>query len=87
LSGNVLVIVSDIRQNLTDTTSGKQPLSPFNVSLVDRRLDDGLPASGFIQAYGDSASCFQGPNATDDVPQYDPTVSSKDCGFFYTITE
>ncbi|MEZ0225512.1 MAG: type II secretion system protein [Alphaproteobacteria bacterium] len=92
LSGLILVQVVDPRLAL-QTTTGRLPLDPLRAAQIDRKADDGLPSTGFIQAYGVSASCFCNTTTTPQCPQaaagswvYDERVRSKDCGLIYRIT-
>ncbi len=68
---------------------GLQPLVPAQAANVDRKLDDGLPNSGNVEAYGvdeaDPAGCMDGPDdgSSDDV--YLENVNSKDCGLVIRI--
>jgi hypothetical protein len=48
---------------------------------IDRKEDDGLPASGDVQAYGTSASCYTAAGTL----VYAEGVISKDCGFYVKI--
>lgn len=80
ITGTVLVL----QQSVTDgmlTTSGTQPLTPARAAQIDRRMDDGLPHSGFVRAYGLTASCYS--TAAD--PRYSEITSSKDCGLVFRI--
>ncbi len=68
------------------TDTGLQPLVPAQAANVDRKLDDGLPNSGNVEAYGTVENVGNGEgciSATSDV--YLENVSSKDCGLVLRI--
>lgn len=64
------------------TGGGVQPMIPAKAAQIDRKMDDGNSRTGFVQAYGVAASCFQGgaPAVT-----YNETVTNKDCGLLFRI--
>ncbi|MDP2205193.1 MAG: prepilin-type N-terminal cleavage/methylation domain-containing protein [Alphaproteobacteria bacterium] len=81
VTGAVVALV----QNITvapGTTAGLNPLTPARAAQIDRRIDDGRPTTGYVQAYGVAASCF-GPAAAN--AQYIEATISKDCGLIFRI--
>jgi prepilin-type N-terminal cleavage/methylation domain-containing protein len=80
LSGTILAQVSDAKTALASTT-GKLPLAPLRAAQVDRKMDDGRPATGYVQAYGVNASCFTSAAAL----VYNETINLTDCGLLYRI--
>ena len=80
LFGTVLVLHQSITAGLV-TTSGTQPLTPARAAQIDRRMDDGLPHSGFVRAYGVTASCYNTAANT----RYMETIASNDCGLIFRI--
>jgi prepilin-type N-terminal cleavage/methylation domain-containing protein len=80
LSGTILAQVSDPKAALP-SVSGQMPLAPLRAAQIDRKMDDGRPATGYVQAYGIDASCFT--LATSLV--YNETVNLSDCGLLYRI--
>lgn len=58
--GTVLVLVSDeaLGGKVAMNAENAQVLTPKRAALVDRKMDDGKPHSGFVQAYG-SPYCFK----------------------------
>ncbi len=70
----------------TPMATGLQPLVPSQAANVDRKLDDGLPNSGNVEAYGtvevsaDGVGCI---STTSDV--YLENVNSKDCGLIIRV--
>lgn len=64
-------------------TSNIQPLKPYMAARMDRKLDDGLPSSGLVQAYGVEDVCYAG-----DAPYiYGEAADSYDCGLIISIYE
>lgn len=65
------------------TTSGAQALTPALAAQIDKKMDDGLPNSGAVQAFGTTASCYgaAAPYA------YAEATGKKDCGLYYLISE
>lgn len=62
-------------------TAGIQALKPYQAAHIDRKIDDGLPGSGKIYAYGYQSSCYG-----DIAPYiYHEGVDSKDCGLIISI--
>ena len=85
-SGMVLSIVSAPSSGLT-TTAGVQPMTASKAAQIDRKMDDGRPASGFVHAFGSShatnPSCVNIATATS--PLYDEDSTSNDCGVMFRI--
>ncbi len=87
--GNVIMAVSKFRPEYdyigmfdpgyVFATKGLQPFTPHIAAQIDRKIDDGLPATGIIHAYGYEPSCY-GDNL-----QYQEGVDSKDCGLIISI--
>jgi len=63
------------------STAGQQPLTPHMAAQLDRKIDDGLPHSGYVYAYGVMSSCF----TSDTQPQYNEAVISRDCGLVFSL--
>lgn len=81
VSGMVVALVQNI--NVTPTaTQGINPLTPARAAQIDRRIDDGRPSTGYVQAYGVAGSCF---NASATEPVYRESTVSKDCGLIFRI--
>jgi len=51
---------------------------------MDRKLDDGLPSSRTIQAYGDGSFCYY-TNDRDYI--YDEAVGMEGCGLYIKLRE
>lgn len=60
---------------------GTNVLTPILAGQMDRKMDDGVPTTGFVQAFGLTASCFV---VTGTSYTYGPD-SSKDCGQYFKI--
>lgn len=81
VTGAVVALVQNI--NVTPgIVAGLNPLTPARAAQIDRRIDDGRPGTGYVQAYGTQASCFGTVAAT---PQYIEATVSKDCGLIFRI--
>jgi prepilin-type N-terminal cleavage/methylation domain-containing protein len=81
VSGIILALVQNI--NITPTaTAGINPLTAARAAQIDRRIDDGRPSTGYVQAYGLATSCFFG---TAPALEYRESVVSKDCGLLFRI--
>jgi prepilin-type N-terminal cleavage/methylation domain-containing protein len=80
LSGTILAQISDPKVALQSTT-GTLPLAPLRAAQIDRKMDDGRPATGYVQAYGVDASCFTLPASL----VYNETIGLTDCGLLYRI--
>jgi prepilin-type N-terminal cleavage/methylation domain-containing protein len=83
LSGTILVQASNPTGSLATmaATSGLMPLAPLRAAQLDRKMDDGRPATGYVQAWGVGASCFD----TAATLVYNETISLTDCGLMYRI--
>jgi hypothetical protein len=72
--GTVLVLTA--YPTALTATAGAQVVSPIMAAQMDRKTDDGLPDSGFVQAYGDATNCHGASYAASN---------SKDCGVYFRI--
>ncbi|MBW7910626.1 MAG: prepilin-type N-terminal cleavage/methylation domain-containing protein [Alphaproteobacteria bacterium] len=63
------------------SAEGMQPMTPGQAAKIDRKMDDGYPASGSVYAYGLMNSCF----TSAAVLQYNEAVTSYDCGLVFRI--
>lgn len=80
LSGTILVQTVSPFAALS-TTSGGLPLATLRAAQIDRKMDDGRPATGYVQAYGVGTSCF----TTNTTLVYNETIATTDCGLMYRI--
>lgn len=84
-AGMVLALVQGPATNLSNA-AGVQPLTPTRAAQIDRKMDDGRPAGGFVQAYGVQASCY-----SDQAPfsaasrGYLESSTANDCGLVFRI--
>lgn len=80
-SGLIIAVVNAI-QTTPGVTAGNQPLTAARAAQIDRRIDDGRPASGYVQGYGTADSCF-GPDAA--APIYIEANTGRNCGLIFRI--
>ncbi len=82
-NGMVVALMRDPLNGGTDLlgTPGMQPMTPSMAARIDRKMDDGAPATGFVQAYGVMSSCF----ISDTALQYDESITSRDCGLVFSL--
>lgn len=78
-SGLQFAIVTDPTQDL-DETPGIKPMTPGRAAIIDRKMDDGRPSSGFVQGYGVETSCFTGAAAV-----YNESITVNDCGVLIRV--
>ncbi|MFN7113941.1 MAG: type II secretion system protein [Alphaproteobacteria bacterium] len=81
VTGAVVALVQNI-DAAPGIVAGLNPLTPARAAQIDRRIDDGRPTTGYVQAYGTVASCF-GADAAN--AQYVEAQISKDCGLIFRI--
>jgi prepilin-type N-terminal cleavage/methylation domain-containing protein len=62
-------------------------LTPQLAQQIDLKMDDGKPASGYVQAFGVQTSCMDVASAPDTAaaPGYLTSVSTTDCGLIFRI--
>lgn len=84
-AGTVLLLTTSASTTPT-TTPGVQTLSPSRAAQIDRKMDDGKPTAGFVQAYGTQGA------VTGDVcvdaqtpPDYAESNTRKSCGLIFRI--
>ena len=80
LSGTVLYIANSPVTALQTTTTNL-PLSSLRAAMLDRKMDDGRPSTGFVHAYGVGATCF----TLAATLQYAESLPAKDCGLMWRI--
>lgn len=83
MKGTILVLKLSADDSIALDTPGIQPLSPAQAAFIDRKLDDGKPNKGFVQAYG-PPSCFRMEGSGVDYAEENP---KKDCGLIFRITD
>jgi prepilin-type N-terminal cleavage/methylation domain-containing protein len=66
-------------------TASSNPLAPLRAAQIDRKMDDGRPGTGYVQAFGLGASCFTTATAGATQYTYNETIATKDCGLIYRI--
>lgn len=77
----LMLALTNIPNGALSTTTGTNPLNPARAAQIDRKMDDGRPASGYVQAFGVGASCF----TTAAALTYAEVIDQKDCGLFFRI--
>lgn len=85
-NGMILLIVSTPRMG-GDTEmveTGLQPMTASMAGRIDDKIDDGLPSSGHVMAYGNSDSCFGGDGTN---PFYNGSINASDCGLSFLISK
>ena len=85
-AGTVLMMTTAAAVTPT-TTIGIQVLSPARAAQIDRKMDDGQPTGGFVQAYGVAAdsptqACFSAAAVS---PIYNEADTRKNCGLIFRI--
>lgn len=86
-AGTVLMMVTAPGVDPDETLTGQLPLSPSKAAQIDRKMDDGKPTAGYVQAWGVNAvapadSCFDDTAA--DITYYEGN-DSKSCGLIFRI--
>lgn len=77
----LMIVLTNVPNGALSTTTGTNPLNPARSAQIDRKMDDGRPSSGYVQAYGVGVSCFD----TAGTLNYKETVDQKDCGLLFRI--
>lgn len=89
ITGNVLkMAINPISSTGDGTAAGRLPLQPAVAAQIDRKMDDGLPGAGTVQATGAAQCTFQiqggGPIFSSDSAYFEAN-KSKDCGLLIAI--
>ncbi|MEZ0261269.1 MAG: type II secretion system protein [Alphaproteobacteria bacterium] len=84
ISGTVLAQVVAPAAALPVTASSN-PLAPLRAAQIDRKMDDGRPGTGYVQAFGLGTSCFTTATAGTTQYTYNETIATKDCGLLFRI--
>ncbi|MEZ0261268.1 MAG: type II secretion system protein [Alphaproteobacteria bacterium] len=66
-------------------TASSNPLAPLRAAQIDRKMDDGRPGTGYVQAFGLGTSCFTTATAGTTQYTYNETIATKDCGLLFRI--
>lgn len=82
-TGMVLALVNAPTAALS-VNPGVQPLTSSKAAQIDRKMDDGRPTSGFVQAYGVANSCNGNPTGG-SANSYVESITSNDCGLIFRI--
>ena len=83
LKGPVLVLItgSVLRGEAKMNEVNKQPLTPHEAMVIDKKMDDAKPSSGKVQAYG-ASDCFA---EKDGISVYNEATSMRVCGLVFQI--
>lgn len=65
-------------------TAAVQAITPSVAAQLDTKMDDGIPGTGSVQAYGVQTSCYLNAAAA-NAGIYDGSVASKNCGLYFKI--
>lgn len=86
-NGMMMMIVSTPDTGGADmmTTPGLQPFNASLAARIDDKIDDGLPHSGIVMAYGITDTCFSDIR-DDGMPGYNGSIGSFDCGLTFLIS-
>lgn len=88
--GMVIGLAAAPTSGLTQVTSGQNVLTPSRAAQIDRKIDDGAPDSGTVQAYGTTGTAGSATTAATGcfVPAdgtYSEANAAKDCGLVIRI--
>ncbi len=88
--GLVIGLAATPTNGLTTATTGINVLSPSRAAQIDRKMDDGAPDSGQVQAYGTSGTAGSGSTPSDGCfvtadGTYSEANPAKDCGLIIRI--
>lgn len=88
MQGLVILLMSEdvLQGKSTLTDEGEQALSPFRAVQIDRKLDDGKPNKGYVQAYG-SPECFRVVDKATGYVEYNEKTKSPECGLVIRIAD
>jgi prepilin-type N-terminal cleavage/methylation domain-containing protein len=77
--GNTLVLVGSPTVQM-GTTIGDQAITPAEAYKIDRRMDDGLPGFGDVQAAGNKTACYN-----NSAESYAETEEDRNCNLFFRM--
>jgi len=87
MTGTVLMLTTSASAVAT-STAGQQVLTPTIAAQIDRKMDDSVPSTGFLQDYGALAASAGGSGCIfgSAAPYaYNESTNSKDCGIYFRI--
>lgn len=89
-AGTTLVMTTapNTLMDATAAANGQRPLSPSRAAQIDRKMDDGKPGAGFVQAWGFQGAAAAGADiCIDNVapPNYFEANTAKSCGLIFRI--
>lgn len=80
-SGLILTLLQS-PTSVLDNAAGGKPLTATRAAQIDRKMDDGVSTSGFVQAFGLPASCSADVGGVDT---YVENAPGNDCGLVFRI--
>lgn len=88
MKGHVILLMSEdvLQGKSTLTDEGEQALSPIRAAQMDRKMDDGKPNKGYVQAYG-SSECFNVVDKSTGYVEYNEKTKSPECGLIFRIAD
>lgn len=88
IKGHVILLMSEdvLQGKSTLTDDGEQAISPFRAVQMDRKMDDGKPNKGYVQAYG-SPECFTVVDKSIGYVEYNEKTKSPECGLIFRIAD
>ncbi|MBL8714195.1 MAG: hypothetical protein JNM12_14965 [Alphaproteobacteria bacterium] len=88
MKGHVILLMSEaaLQGKATLTDDGEQALSAFRAVQMDRKMDDGKPNKGYVQAYG-SPECFRVVDKATGYVEYNEKTKSPECGLVIRIAD
>ena len=86
-AGTVLALMATPSAAIPAAANGVAPLSPVRAAQIDRKLDDGKPTKGFVQAYGSSGAGSAAVDVCHDTAtdNYYEANTRKSCGLIFRI--
>lgn len=89
-AGTTLVMTNAPNDQMNAALLGQLPLSPARAAQIDRKMDDGKPGAGFVQAWGTQGAAAAGADICFDntialAPNYFEANTAKSCGLIFRI--
>lgn len=84
MKGVILVLSTSPTGNNQPDIAGAQAISPTRAAQIDRKMDDGMPTTGKVQAYG-APECYVEDKDTGLV-KYNEDITRKSCNLIFNIT-
>jgi prepilin-type N-terminal cleavage/methylation domain-containing protein len=90
ITGTVILQVASAQLTgvIGTQTVGSYTLTPLQASMVDIKMDDGRPGTGYVQSFGMQTTCADtvaADGGTAASPIYKTTITTADCGLLFRI--